>query len=126
LADAGTGCGRAGPELSVNRGEPRRADSGGWRVAPLTCAVDGLAHVVSDEAAAAGIADRSGTYTALCGHRVHAAALICASGKPCPQCAQQVEASLASVPRQATVRRGWQVRLRRLLGRASTSMRPGH
>src|ERR1700753_3847231 len=79
LADAGTGCGRAGPELSVNRGEPRRADSGGWRVAPLPCAVAVLAHVVSDEAAAAGIADRSGTYTALCGHRVHAAALICAS-----------------------------------------------
>jgi hypothetical protein len=110
----------------MNDRKYQRDISSDIRTAPLTCAVDGLAHAVSDEAAAAGIASRTGTYSALCGHMVHAAALICATGRPCPRCALQVQTRrTASVPQDTRGTRTWHERLRRLLGRGSASMQGG-
>lgn len=74
-----------------------------FHASSLTCTLDGLAHLVSDEAAAAGIVARQGTYTALCGHTVHAAALASSLGRPCPLCAQQ--AQLGAGPAGAEPRR---------------------
>ena len=54
----------------------------------FTCTVDGLDHLVSDDAAARGIAARQGTYTAMCGHVVYVAALVTSAGPLCPRCAQ--------------------------------------
>ncbi|MGH3937672.1 MAG: hypothetical protein ACRDTG_03410 [Pseudonocardiaceae bacterium] len=78
----------------------------------LTCTVDGLAHLVSDDAAAAGIAAGRGTYIALCGHTVHAAAMVSAIGRACPRCALHVEA-IPEPPRRGNSGRA---RLRRLFG----------
>lgn len=108
----------------MNDREYRRDIATEIRTAPFTCAVDGLAHVVSDEAAAAGIASRSGTYIALCGHTVHATALVCDTGRPCPRCTLQLESRTTGITQQARSMR-WQLRLRRLLGRGSASM-PGN
>jgi hypothetical protein len=52
----------------------------------FTCVVDGLSHLVSDDAAALGVAVRRGTYTALCGHLVYAAALVSSAGPLCRRC----------------------------------------
>ena len=60
----------------------------------LTCVVDGLAHLVSDEAAAAGVVARQGTYTALCGHTVHAAAMASSLGRPCQLCDHRAQSSV--------------------------------
>lgn len=87
------------------------------RALSLTCTVDGLAHLVSDAAATAGVAARKGTYAALCGHTVHAAAMVCSAGQPCPRCALHVTPLGAGEPRR---RRARPFRLRRLLGRDST------
>lgn len=57
-----------------------------FHASSLTCVVDGLAHLVSDEAAAAGVVARQGTYAALCGHTVHAAAMVSSLGRPCQLC----------------------------------------
>ncbi len=54
----------------------------------FTCTVDGLDHLVSDDAAARGIAARQGTYTAMCGHVVYVAALVTSAGPLCPHCAK--------------------------------------
>lgn len=104
----------------MNPHDRRRALTSGFHASPLTCAVDGLSHVVTDDAAAVGIASRTGTYTALCGHQVHAAALICATGSPCPRCALEVEEQRGTIPEQGAGKGGW-FRLRRLLGRRSSS-----
>lgn len=78
----------------------------------LTCTVDGLAHLVSDDAAAAGIVAGRGIYMALCGHTVHAAAMVSAIGRPCPRCALHAQVLLE--PRNRVG--GRRTRLRRLLG----------
>lgn len=83
----------------------------------LTCTIDGLAHLVSDDAAAAGIAAGRGIYTALCGHPVHAAAMVSATGRPCPRCALHTEAIGEPVGRRRGG--GGRTRLRRLLGHHS-------
>lgn len=62
----------------------------------LTCTVDGLAHLVSDDAAAEGVIARRGTYAALCGHMVHVAALVSSTGRPCQLCNQQVQSGGAA------------------------------
>ncbi|MGH3912221.1 MAG: hypothetical protein ACRDTC_02235 [Pseudonocardiaceae bacterium] len=72
--------------------------------------------MVSDDAAAAGIAARQGIYMALCGHTVHAAAMVSAIGRPCPRCASQVEAIIE--PRRR--RGGGRTRFRRLFGHNPT------
>lgn len=84
----------------------------GSYMSSLTCTVDGLAHLVSDDAATAGIVARRGIYMALCGHTVHAAAMVSAIGRPCPRCALHVEALMAPQPRRV----GGRARLRRLFG----------
>lgn len=91
----------------------------GFHALPLTCTIDGLAHLVSDDAAAAGVAAGRGTYAALCGHLVHAAALVSSAGRPCPRCglyfdALRAEAGVEAVSRR-TRRRGGRGRSR--LGR---------
>lgn len=52
----------------------------------MTCVTDGLAHLVPDDAHAAGVAAGTGLYRALCGHQVAAAPLICPSGPSCARC----------------------------------------
>jgi hypothetical protein len=56
----------------------------------FTCTVDTLNHFVSDDAAALGLTAGRGTYRALCGHLVYAAALASSSGPLCPGCIQTV------------------------------------
>lgn len=56
----------------------------------FTCTIDRLNHFVSDNAAAIGLTAGRGTYSALCGHLVYAAALASSSGPPCPGCIQTV------------------------------------
>jgi hypothetical protein len=89
----------------------------GFPALSLTCTADGLAHLVSDDAAAAGIAAGRGTYGALCGHTIRVAALVSATGRPCARCALLVEMleRQATLPSRHRRRRGgaW---LRRLLG----------
>jgi hypothetical protein len=63
----------------------------------FTCTMDGLDHLVSDDAAALGIAARRGTYTAMCGHVVYVAALASCSGPLCPRCAQAIQQVQAPV-----------------------------
>ncbi|MPZ64871.1 MAG: hypothetical protein GEU83_04940 [Pseudonocardiaceae bacterium] len=53
---------------------------------PVTCTVDGLAHLVNDAALAAA---NRGTYTAMCGHSVVAAPMVSPIGRPCERCAAQ-------------------------------------
>lgn len=76
-----------------------------FHASSLTCTVDGLAHLVSDEAAAAGVVARRGTYTALCGHTVHAAALASSLGRPCPLCDQQAQVDSESARAEPRRRR---------------------
>lgn len=58
------------------------------RVVPITCWGDGLDHLVSDDAYAAGVAAGAGLYLALCGHQVAAQSPSPApAGPPCPRCA---------------------------------------
>jgi len=67
----------------------------------FTCTIDGLDHLVSDDAARLGIAARRGTYTAMCGHLVYVAALVSSAGPLCPRCvqlAQQVQVSVTVPP----------------------------
>jgi hypothetical protein len=83
----------------------------------FTCTVDGLDHLVSDDAAVRGIAARQGTYTAMCGHVVYVAALVSCAGPLCPRCAQlahEVQPP-ASVPLDRDSGRG-RARLARLIG----------
>lgn len=82
------------------------------RVLPLTCTMDGLDHLVGDDAAPAGIAAGLGTYTAICGHTVYAAAMVSPPGRPCPSCRSRHQALAAGAP--APLRHRW-VRLARLL-----------
>lgn len=101
-----------------------------FRTSPLTCTIDGLAHLVSDDAAAAGVAARRGTYAAVCGHTVHAAALVCSAGRPCPRCAVHFDAYCAAADagpgarrtqrRRQGGRQGGRTRLQRLLGQLRT------
>lgn len=95
-----------------------------FRSSPLTCTIDGLAHLVSDDAAAAGVAAGRGTYGALCGHTVHAAALVSSAGRPCPRCAAHFETLHATVEvatrRTRRIRRSGGTRLQRLLAQIRT------
>lgn len=97
-----------------------------FRALPLTCTIDGLAHLVSDDAAAAGVAAGRGTYAAVCGHMVHAAALVSSAGRPCRLCSLHFDAHQAAVDagpgaRRAHRRRqGGRTRLQRLLGQLRT------
>lgn len=52
---------------------------------PLTCQLDGLTHLVTDEAAHAGRLAR-GTYRAVCGALVRAAPMTVPPGPPCLAC----------------------------------------
>jgi hypothetical protein len=77
----------------------------GFHALPLTCTIDGLAHLVSDDAAAAGVAAGRGTYTALCGHTVHAAALVSSAGRPCARCGLHLDALRAEAGVETSNRR---------------------
>ncbi|MGH3797439.1 MAG: hypothetical protein ACRDSP_21430 [Pseudonocardiaceae bacterium] len=91
----------------------------------LTCTVDGQAHLVSDDAAAAGILAGQGIYTALCGHLVHVAAMASSAGPQCPRCtvlAGVVGESAGHEP--ARRRRDRPTRLRRLLGQRRAASLP--
>jgi hypothetical protein len=96
-----------------------------FHASSVTCTVDGLAHLVSDDAAVAGIAAGRGVYAALCGHLVHAAAMVSSLGRPCPRCAasftvtaRHAELSVRSATGEPRRRiRSGRKRLRRLLGR---------
>ena len=57
------------------------------RTTPVTSSIDGRCHQVTDDAYTTGLTTRSGRYTALCGHRVLAAALVCPPGPDCWGCA---------------------------------------
>lgn len=81
----------------------------------LTCTVDGLDHLVSDEAAAAGITAGQGTCMALCGHTVHIAPLVCSAGRPCPHCALHM-----GLLHHRPSRRAHHNRPKRLFGHQST------
>ncbi|MBA3575575.1 MAG: hypothetical protein H0W37_11585 [Pseudonocardiales bacterium] len=50
------------------------------RTTPVTSATDGRTHRIADDAYLAGLVAGSGRYTALCGRRVVAAALVCPPG----------------------------------------------
>ncbi|MFN2496393.1 MAG: hypothetical protein ABR608_10880 [Pseudonocardiaceae bacterium] len=82
-----------------------RFDMSGFHALPLTCTIDGLAHLVSDDAAAAGVAAGRGTYMALCGHTVHAAALVSSAGRPCARCGLRFDALRAEAGVEASNRR---------------------
>lgn len=56
-------------------------------VVPVTCVADGLDHLVTDDAHAAGVAAGTGMYLALCAHQVAAQPLASPPGPPCPRCA---------------------------------------
>ncbi|MGH3979477.1 MAG: hypothetical protein ACRDRZ_10840, partial [Pseudonocardiaceae bacterium] len=57
------------------------------RTTAVTSAADGRTHQVADDDYTAGLVARSGRYTALCGHTVVAAALVCPPGPACRDCA---------------------------------------
>ena len=61
---------------------------------PLTCQLDGLVHLVSDEAAHAGRLAQRGTYRAACGVLVRAAPLIVPPGRACLTCEMRRSAFL--------------------------------
>ena len=71
------------------------------RTTPVTSGADGRCHRVADDAYTAGLVARSGRYTALCGHRVVAAALVCPPGPDCQGCAA-VAAAVAVTPHPTT------------------------
>ena len=81
----------------------------------FTCTMDGLDHLVSDDAAMLGIAARQGTYTAMCGHLVYVAALVSSAGPLCPRCVELAQQVQATVPPDRNGGRG-RARLGRLLG----------
>ncbi|MDP8931016.1 MAG: hypothetical protein M3O70_21195 [Actinomycetota bacterium] len=60
-------------------------------VLPVTCTIDGLAHLVTDAAMAIALAAQQGRYPAICGHSVHAAPMACPIGQPCQRCAAHIE-----------------------------------
>ncbi|MGH4019320.1 MAG: hypothetical protein ACRDT0_08805 [Pseudonocardiaceae bacterium] len=68
------------------------------RTTPVTSAADGRVHWVADDAYTAGLAAHSGRYTALCGHTVVAAAMVCPPGPACRNCA--TAAAIAVAPRR--------------------------
>lgn len=82
--------GRKGSAI-VSRGGGSVADRGTgtsrWWAIPVTCVEDGYDHLVGDEQMVAG---RTGRYEALCGHRVHPAAMVCPPGRSCARCAAAV------------------------------------
>src|SRR5579884_1072332 len=110
----------AGPEKDREDGVVKLAGSA-CAASSFTCTVDGLDHLVSDDAAARGIAARQGTYAAMCGHVVYVAALVTCAGPLCPRCAQlaQEVRPPVSVPLDRDSGRG-RARLARLLGLLTT------
>lgn len=52
----------------------------------LTCGLDGRAHLATVSSVEVAIADGRGVFTALCGHRIHAAALATPPGPACADC----------------------------------------
>lgn len=70
------------------------------RSIPVTSAADGRCHRIADDAYTAGFAERKGRYTALCGHRVLAAAMVCPPGPDCHGCAAAAAAATVT-PRPA-------------------------
>ena len=71
------------------------------RTTPVTSGADGRCHRVADDAYTTGLVARSGRYTALCGHRVVAAALVCPPGPDCQGCAAAA-ATVAVTPHPTT------------------------
>ena len=71
------------------------------RTTPVTSGADGRCHRVADDAYTTGLVARSGRYTALCGHRVVAAALVCPPGPDCQGCAAAA-AAVAVTPHATT------------------------
>lgn len=83
------------------------------RAIPLTCAVDGRSHRVTDQAFGAGLGH--GYYQALCGYTVVAAAMVSPDGPPCPTCAQRASGPNAGRPAGRVARRRVPGTLRRLV-----------
>ena len=106
------------PEHTSRGGAVRRAATA--HILSFTCTVDGLDHLVSDDAAALGIGARQGTYTAMCGHLIYAAALASSTGPVCPHCTQAVQHLQSPITVQPHHRRHRRARLGRLFGRHST------
>jgi len=77
------------------------------RTIPVTSGIDGRCHRVAEDAYTAGLTARSGRYTALCGHRVTAAALVSPPGPDCQGCAAAAMAAVTPHPtRRERHRRG--------------------
>ena len=74
----------------------RGHEPAGMRVVPVSCAEDGQEHMVTDKQMGVDRASRSGRYTALCGHLVRTAAMVCPPGRSCPRCAETAGAQMAS------------------------------
>lgn len=102
------------PALGASRCPPL-STPWGWRAvntptAPrttlVTSAADGCSHQVADDAYTAGLAARRGRYTALCGHRVVAAALVCPPGPDCRGCAAAATVAVTPLPTRRGRHRG--------------------
>lgn len=77
----------------------------------VTCVLDSRAHEVTDVELATG---GGGTYRALCGHVIQAAAMVAPDGAPCPECAALRPRVLGL--EQPAKRRPWQRWLLRMAG----------
>jgi hypothetical protein len=101
----------------TGRGSAVNPEGSARGTSSFTCTLDGLDHLVSEDNATLGIMARQGTYTAICGHLVYAAALASRAGPLCSRCAQTAQEIQASVtvPPDRHGARG-RARLGRLLG----------
>ncbi|MGI9000744.1 MAG: hypothetical protein ACR2GH_03680 [Pseudonocardia sp.] len=66
----------------------------------MTCAADGLDHLMTAEAMAAGQVARTGVYGALCGTQVLATSLMTPPGKRCRDCRATLTASTSRPSQQ--------------------------
>ncbi|MGH4018173.1 MAG: hypothetical protein ACRDT0_02795 [Pseudonocardiaceae bacterium] len=76
------------------------------RTMPVTSATDGRCHRVADDAYTAGLVERSGRYTALCGRRVPSAPMVCPPGPDCAGCLAAVGVPLRGGRHRRPTRRG--------------------
>lgn len=82
------------------------------RPTTMTSSLDGRDHLLSQQATTAGLAAGHGEYTALCGRRVLAAALVTPPGPTCLDCETALHrAATTSSSRMSHRRQGWVARL---------------
>jgi hypothetical protein len=75
----------------VNRPRERTAPSELWGgcTVSVTCVADGRSHAVPDAELAIGATQRSGHYSAVCGHVVTPAPMVAPDGELCRACAER-------------------------------------